>query len=120
MKKFFILIASLMLLVVLGLVAGYLFREPLLQRAGPYIAENYGLDVVELDVGQINLQQIIIPNFKGSYFDQGGRVDIAVENLIIQIDPWVGVQGAIKDVRVDNLLFAVDLFNQVFKEADSS
>ena len=120
MKKLAIIIAGLVLLLILGLVMAYLFRTTLLHSAGPFIAENYGLDIAELDIGPINLQQIIVPSFKASYFDQGSRVDVSIKNLMIQIDPWAGMQGSIKDVRIDTLTLVLDTTGQVANEADSN
>lgn len=112
MKKVIIFIVSLLLIIVIGLVLAYMLRAPLLQSAGPLIADRLGVEIAELDIEKLNLRQIVVPKFKARYSDQGRIIDVSIDRLVMQIDPWAGTRDAIKSVDIAGLEVSVNAENE--------
>lgn len=119
MKKAIIFIVSLLLIIAIGLVFAYMLRAPLLQSAGPLIADRLGVEIAELDIEELNLRQIIVPKFKARYYDQGRIIDVSIDRLIMQIDPWAGIRDAIKSVEIAGLELSVDAQDELSNSSDS-
>ena len=119
MKKFFIFLASILLIFVIALVAAYIFRASLMQSAGPLIADQLGVEIAELDIETIGLRQIVIPKLRAKYFASGKIIDLAVDQLAIQIDPWAGLRDSIKSVSVKNIELTINTSNNNSTETDT-
>ena len=113
MKKVIIFIVSLLLIIAIGLVLAYMLRAPLLQSAGPLIADRLGMEIAELDIEELNLRQIVIPKFKARYSDQGRIMDVSIDGLVMRIDPWAGMRDAIKSVDIAGLEIGINAENEL-------
>ena len=100
MKKFIIFTITLLLIIIIGLFVAYVFRASLIQSAGPLIADRLGVEIAELDIEALSTREIAIPRFKARYFSQGKIIDVAIDHLLVQIDPWAGPRDAVKSVSV--------------------
>ena len=119
MKKFFIFIISLLLIIFISLFVAYVFRGSLLQSAGPLIADQLGVEIAELDIETISTREIAIPRFKARYFSQGRIMDVAIDRLVLQIDPWAGPRDSVKRVSAGNIELAMNVTNDT-SAADTS
>ena len=108
-----------MLIIIIGLFVAYVFRASLIQSAGPLIANRLGVEIAELDIAALNTREIAVPRFKARYFSQGKIIDVAVDRLLVQIDPWAGPRDAVKSVSVGNIELAMNATNDT-STADSS
>ena len=113
MKKLLIFLAGLVLVTVTVIVVAYVFRAPLLQSASPVIAERLGVEIAELKIESISVRQIVIPKLKARYFDQGRIVDVALDQLVIVIDPWNSPQNSIQSISAKSIDLTVNISNQV-------
>ncbi len=119
MKKLFLFFIGILLIIVIALAAAYVFRAPLMQSAGPLIADQLGVEIAELDIETIGLRQIVIPRFRGTYFAPGKILDVMVDQLTVQIDPWAGKRDAIKSVSVKNIELTINTSNDSAVESET-
>ena len=90
-----------------------------MQSAGPLIANQLGIEIVELDIEKIGLRQIVIPKFRAKYFASEKILDVAIDHLAIKIDPWAGVHDAIKSVGVKNIELTINTSNDNVVETNA-
>ena len=107
MRKIFLIMAGLALLLVVAIAGSILFRVPLLQKFGPSIAGEFGIEVVAFQLQEISHQQLVIPRLEARYTDGELDATVSVKNLLVQFHDWSALRLSVKKAVMDELLIEV-------------
>ena len=108
MAVFFKTFLGVLLLLVFALVIIFISRVSLIQTLSPRIANQYGVDISQINISQLNMRDIQLPYLKASQKIENGLLQISVENLEIKTNLWNVLAADVESIMAEKIIIEID------------